>query len=215
MILFTASKKEYADAMIEQIDKERKYIHHRVYRDSCVYSNGLYIKDLRVLNRDLKNVVIVDNAVISFGFQLENGIPIIPFYDDYTDDCLYKITTYLNFLSTVDDMRTVNKDKFGLFEMKESQFNMYLDYYFTDKDDEGSESPSSHENSLSPSKNAPSIDTMLPQAIMTLHKINADQLDDSDNPGTPTRRMSLTKKSEKEISENMGIIFKCINTIFK
>lgn len=198
--------------MIEQIDKDRKYIHHRVYRDSCVCTNGLYIKDLRVLNRDLRNVVIVDNAVISFGLQLENGIPIIPFYDDCSDDCLYKITTYLNFLSTVDDMRAVNKDKFGLLEMKESQFNMYLDYYFTD--DDGSESPSSHENSLSPHKNTPSTDITLPQLMMNLHKINADQLED-ENPGTPTRRMSLTKKSEKEINENMDIIFKCINAIFK
>jgi NLI interacting factor-like phosphatase len=212
VILFTASKKEYADAMIEQIDKEGKYIHHRVYRDSCIYSNELYIKDLRVLNRDLKRIVIVDNAVISFGFQLENGIPIIPFYDDEKDDCLYKITTYLNFLSSVDDMRSVNKEKFGLSEMKESQFNLYLDYYFTDKE-EDSESPSSHENSISPKKNIP-VDMNSPQSALNLHKVDVDQLDD-DNPGTPTRKMSLTKKSAKEINENMGIIFKCINTIFK
>lgn len=44
---------------------------------------GVYIKDLRIIkNRNLKDVVIIDNAVYSFGFQLDNGIPILPFYDD-------------------------------------------------------------------------------------------------------------------------------------
>lgn len=44
---------------------------------------GVYIKDLRIIkNRNLKDMVIIDNAVYSFGFQLDNGIPILPFYDD-------------------------------------------------------------------------------------------------------------------------------------
>jgi CTD small phosphatase-like protein 2 len=38
---------------------------------------------LRILkNRDLETVLLVDNAAYSYYFQLENGIPIIPFYDD-------------------------------------------------------------------------------------------------------------------------------------
>jgi CTD small phosphatase-like protein 2 len=28
----------------------------------------------------------VDNAVYSFGYQLDNGIPIIPFYEDKRDE---------------------------------------------------------------------------------------------------------------------------------
>ena len=47
---------------------------------------GVHIKDLRVIaGRDLKDVVLVDNAAYSFGFQLENGIPIIPYYDNKND----------------------------------------------------------------------------------------------------------------------------------
>jgi len=91
VVIFTASKREYADSMINYLDPEGKYIDHRVYRDSCILSNGLYIKDLRVLGRDLKKVIIIDNAVISFGFQLRNGVPILPFYDDLRDDCLFKM----------------------------------------------------------------------------------------------------------------------------
>ena len=44
------------------------------------------MKNLEVLgNRDLKNVVIIDNAVYSFGYHLDNGIPMVPFYDNRAD----------------------------------------------------------------------------------------------------------------------------------
>jgi CTD small phosphatase-like protein 2 len=55
----------------------------RLYRDSCIKSvDGVYVKDLRIFDkcRRMEDIVIVDNAVYSFGYQLENGIPIIPFY---------------------------------------------------------------------------------------------------------------------------------------
>jgi CTD small phosphatase-like protein 2 len=47
----------------------------------------MYVKDLRVIsNRSLKNMVLVDNAAYSYIFQLDNGIPIIPFYDSKADN---------------------------------------------------------------------------------------------------------------------------------
>jgi CTD small phosphatase-like protein 2 len=61
---------------------------------------GVYVKDLRILkNRSLKDVVIIDNAVYSFGFQLDNGIPILPFYDDKNDSELEHLVYYLQCLS--------------------------------------------------------------------------------------------------------------------
>ena len=36
----------------------------------------MYVKDLRVINRDLKDVVLIDNASYSFGFNINNGIAI-------------------------------------------------------------------------------------------------------------------------------------------
>jgi len=67
---------------------------------------GVYIKDLRIIkNKSLKDLVIIDNAVYSFGYQLENGIPILPFYKDKNDEELLHLIYYLRCLTQFDDIR--------------------------------------------------------------------------------------------------------------
>jgi CTD small phosphatase-like protein 2 len=47
---------------------------------------GLKIKDLRIIkNRNIKDIILVDNLVHSFGLQLDNGIPILDFTNDKND----------------------------------------------------------------------------------------------------------------------------------
>jgi len=57
--------------------------------------DGVHIKDLRVLNREAKDIVLVDNAAYSFGMHLENGIPIIPYYDNKSDKELKMLYDFL------------------------------------------------------------------------------------------------------------------------
>lgn len=48
--------------------------------------NGFYIKDLRIIaERDQKDIVLVDNLSHSFGFQIDNGIPILEWHDNKDD----------------------------------------------------------------------------------------------------------------------------------
>jgi len=48
--------------IIDHIDPKR-YISHRFFRDSCWRSEeGFYVKDLRAIDRDLKNVLLIDNV---------------------------------------------------------------------------------------------------------------------------------------------------------
>ena len=70
VVVFTASHRNYADPILDYLDPCGDLVHFRLYREHCVQTaEGLYVKDLRVLaNRDLKDVVIVDNAVHSFAF---------------------------------------------------------------------------------------------------------------------------------------------------
>lgn len=116
IIVFTASHGCYANVVLDYLDPKEQYIHHRLFRESCVTTDeGIYIKDLRVLaNRNLQDVVIVDNAAYSFGYQIENGIPIVPFYDNKTDQELRYLVPYLKFLASVKDLREINKQTFRL-----------------------------------------------------------------------------------------------------
>lgn len=67
-----------------------------LFRDSCVITEeGVHIKDLRVINRDLKDMILVDNAAYSFGYQIENGVPIIPYYDNKTDEELKDLLEFI------------------------------------------------------------------------------------------------------------------------
>jgi CTD small phosphatase-like protein 2 len=50
-------------------------------------------------------MVIVDNYVYSFAYQLDNGIPIVPFLGDMNDKELVKIVKYLKDIHLEPDMR--------------------------------------------------------------------------------------------------------------
>mmetsp|Transcript_42317 Transcript_42317/g.57557 ORF Transcript_42317/g.57557 Transcript_42317/m.57557 type:complete len:125 (-) Transcript_42317:325-699(-) len=114
VVVFTASNQLYADTVIDHIDPERKYIQHRLYRDSCVKTqDNVYVKDLRIFrNIDLKDIVIVDNAVYSFGAQLDNGIPITPFSEDKNDTEFLCLINYIKGLTEHEDFREANKAAF-------------------------------------------------------------------------------------------------------
>jgi hypothetical protein len=60
IIVFTASPRFYADRIIDHIDPQR-IIAHRLYREHCIhYQKRMYLKNLRILGRDLNNVIFVD-----------------------------------------------------------------------------------------------------------------------------------------------------------
>jgi len=116
IVVFTASHACYANVVLDYLDPHEQYIQHRLFRDSCVVTEeGVHIKDLRVIgNRNIKDVILIDNAAYSFGFQIENGIPIIPFYDNKADQELRHLIPYLKFLSSVEDLREINRQTFRL-----------------------------------------------------------------------------------------------------
>lgn len=87
LILLTASQKEYADAVLEKLDPNRVLFSHRFYRECCTdirtSKQKGYVKDLRIFkNRNLANIMLVDNSPICFTQQIENGIPIVDYCND-------------------------------------------------------------------------------------------------------------------------------------
>ena len=79
LVIFTASSKEYADPIINEIEKDNKYFSKRLYRQHTVLIEDNYVKDLTKLGRDLNKIIIVDNEQNSFSLQKRNGILIKPF----------------------------------------------------------------------------------------------------------------------------------------
>jgi len=84
----------------------------------CLYSrdNEIHLKDLKILesNRNLSDIVIVDNCVKSFYLHMDNGIPIYDFEGDPSDKALFHLTVYLKSLLYEEDVRTKIAVDFGI-----------------------------------------------------------------------------------------------------
>jgi len=145
IVIYTASHASYADSVLDFIDPEKKYFYNRLYRSNCIDikidGTDIYIKDLNIFeDYNLKDILIVDNSVLAFAFHLDNGIPILPYYDAKNDYELIFCAYYFESIFEFDDLRDVNR-KF-----------MKLDYYLKqaknekDKEEEDEEDEDEEES---------------------------------------------------------------------
>ncbi|KAK6618940.1 hypothetical protein RUM44_003321 [Polyplax serrata] len=105
-ILFTASLAKYADPVTDLLDRWGVF-RARLFRDSCVFHRGNYVKDLNKLGRDLKKIIIVDNSPASYIFQPDNAVPVASWFDDMTDSELLDLIPFFEKLSKVDNIYSV------------------------------------------------------------------------------------------------------------
>lgn len=136
--IFTAAMKVYAEPLLDRLDPDGTMFAGRFYREHCTYqeSLGVYVKDLshiKLTNMDQndndendddnpaqaslfddKRVVLVDNNPYSFLANPTNGILVSNFYDDPKDDTLQAVIELLDELDSVEDVRPVLDEKFGL-----------------------------------------------------------------------------------------------------
>ena len=108
VIIFTASISKYALPLLDIIDIN-KNIKYKLTREHCTFLNGIYVKELKKLNRDLNDLIILDNSPMAFSFDNDNGLPIKAWYEDKADKELNKIFKILEFLSKVKDVRNFIK----------------------------------------------------------------------------------------------------------
>ncbi|KAL3855480.1 hypothetical protein ACJMK2_014691 [Sinanodonta woodiana] len=105
-VLFTASLAKYADPVADLLDKWGVF-RSRLFRESCVFHRGNYVKDLSKLGRDLSQVVIVDNSPASYIFHPDNAVPVQSWFDDMQDSELLDLIPFFEGLAQVNDVYTV------------------------------------------------------------------------------------------------------------
>uniref|UniRef100_A0A7N9C846 protein-serine/threonine phosphatase n=3 Tax=Cercopithecidae TaxID=9527 RepID=A0A7N9C846_MACFA len=102
-VLFTASLAKYADPVADLLDRWGVF-RARLFRESCVFHRGNYVKDLSRLGRELSKVIIVDNSPASYIFHPENAVPVQSWFDDMTDTELLDLIPFFEGLSREDDV---------------------------------------------------------------------------------------------------------------
>ncbi|KAJ3036015.1 Nuclear envelope morphology protein 1 [Rhizophlyctis rosea] len=136
VVIFTASMPEYADPVIDWLDCGRVMISQRYFRQACTQIGGIYVKDLQIIEKDLRNVCLVDNSPVSFqknpgtlplscglvfpyilsqdaarpnpiNPSKDNGIPIEGWISDPKDEALLDLLPFLDALRFTDDVRSI------------------------------------------------------------------------------------------------------------
>ena len=83
LIIFTAGLKEYAKIVLDLIENRigKKIFDYRLYREHTEPNDeGIFIKDLSKIGRNLQKMIIVDNTKENYELQEDNGIEIKSYY---------------------------------------------------------------------------------------------------------------------------------------
>lgn len=112
LAVYTASSRDYANAVMDCLDPSRSIFCERLYREHCLPVNGMNIKNMA--NFDGPDVFIVDNLIYSFAFHLGQGIPICAFVDDPMDVELQDLAQILESLPHYDSLPALLKDTLAL-----------------------------------------------------------------------------------------------------
>ena len=98
IIIFTSSPKEYADDIIDKIDKKGEFISHRLYKSHVFFEKGKSIKNLNLIGRDLNKIIFVDNMRCNAKYNQKNLYLIPSWMDDIYDDEIYKLMNKLKYI---------------------------------------------------------------------------------------------------------------------
>jgi Dullard-like phosphatase family protein len=128
IVIFTAASEDYADIVLNELDKNNN-ISYKLYRKHTEQINGIFIKDLSKLGRDINKVIIIDNNKDNFSLQPENGLHICSFLGDQNDDELYALSEDLMKIvnSNKDDIRPIIKEIDGIMKERYAKKNIILE----------------------------------------------------------------------------------------
>ena len=65
LVIYTASLSKYADPLMDMMDPNR-YCTDRLFREHCTFVNGVFVKDMGIIGRPMKDAIIIDNSPTSY-----------------------------------------------------------------------------------------------------------------------------------------------------
>lgn len=109
IVTFTAGIKDYADNILNLLDINDNIIKYRLYRSHVTSAPFSSYKDLKLLGRDLKKIIIIDNLRENFRLQPDNGLFIKTWTSDVNDTQFKDLLNILKCIAinNVDDVRPI------------------------------------------------------------------------------------------------------------
>ena len=111
IVTFTAGVKEYADNILNLLDLNNNIIKYRLYRQHVTIAGFNSYKNLKLLGRDLKRIIIIDNLKENFMLQPDNGLYIKTWTSDVNDTQFIDLLNILKniAINNVNDVRPIIK----------------------------------------------------------------------------------------------------------
>eukprot|EP00794_Sanderia_malayensis_P015245 gene15245-16819_t len=107
LAVFTASMEVYGAAVTDQLDQNKGILKRRYFRQHCKVDIFGFTKDLRIISSDLSNIFIIDNSPGAYRENRHNGIPIVSWFADPSDQALLNLLPVLDALRFTSDVRSI------------------------------------------------------------------------------------------------------------
>ncbi|CAH2049052.1 unnamed protein product, partial [Iphiclides podalirius] len=109
VIIFTSENVFMIWPVLDKLDPENKYISYRLFRDSTHFIDGVHVKNLEGLNRDLSKVIVVDWNKQAIKFHPQNSLILKKWKGNDDDTALLDLANLLQTIamSNVIDVREV------------------------------------------------------------------------------------------------------------
>ena len=113
LISFSSEPDKITTNIIKEIESKEKIFDFNFGREHCILCDNILVKDISLVGRDLKDIIIVDDNEKSFQLNEENGIKISKFEgNNEFDNALFELKKILILIykANYDDVRIALKE---------------------------------------------------------------------------------------------------------
>ncbi|KAL7733668.1 hypothetical protein ACLKA6_005114 [Drosophila palustris] len=107
LTVFTAATEVYASEVLDHLDAGRNILNRRFYRHHCINIYGMRAKFVSLCNKNLANVLLLDDCHTANSFNVGNAIRIKPYRIGTKDNELLCMLPFLDALRFTRDVRSV------------------------------------------------------------------------------------------------------------